>query len=278
MRVLGYAIADEMPPPGAKGRKARLPDLAVALARRAVGDREVPEETAVEFGTAFGSLTETESFVENMIRAREETPKPRHFSASVHNAMASRVAMALGAKGPCRTFVHGELSFLQAVRSARRSRFALVGALDERTPYVDRAREVCGKGAGGDHVPIPLEDVGRGTAVEAPVVERRGRARIAGRRGEAAALAPHAPDRVVVAEAIDLARVVPLERIEDLRRAVAAEVVDEHDVVDEVRDGPHRRIQELLLVPHPHHGGDASRLTQQRGAQAQPRRDATQPA
>ena len=150
MRVLGYAIADEMPPPGAQGRKARLPDLAVALARRAVGDREVPEETAVEFGTALGSLTETESFLENMIRAREETPKPRHFSASVHNAMASRVAMALGAKGPCRTFVHGELSFLQAVRSARRSRFALVGALDERTPYVDRAREVCGKGAGGE--------------------------------------------------------------------------------------------------------------------------------
>ena len=150
MRVLGYAIANEMPPPGAKGRKARLPDLAVALVRAAVGERTVSEETAVEFGTALGSLTETESFVENMIRAHEETPKPRHFSASVHNAMASRVAIAIGAKGPCRTFVHGELSFLQAVRSARRSRFAVVGALDERTPYVDRAREACGKGAGGE--------------------------------------------------------------------------------------------------------------------------------
>ena len=151
LRVLAFAVADDhMPPPGAKGRKARLPDLAVRLAREAVGERTVPELTAVEFGTAYGSLTETESFVENMIREREATPKPRHFSASVHNAMASRVAMALGAKGPCRTFVHGELSFVQAVRSARRSRFALVGGLDECTPYVDRGRAACGLGAGGE--------------------------------------------------------------------------------------------------------------------------------
>ena len=151
LRVLGFAVADDqMPPAGAKGRKARLPDLAVRLAREAVGERDVPELTAVEFGTAYGSLTETESFVENMIREHEETPKPRHFSASVHNAMASRVAMALGAKGPCRTFVHGELSFVQAVRSARRGRFALVGALDERSPYVDRGRAACGLDAGGE--------------------------------------------------------------------------------------------------------------------------------
>ena len=150
MRILGYAVAETMPPPGPKGRKARLPDLAVKLAREAVGELAVPDQTAVEFGTAYGSLTETESFVENMVREHEETPKPRHFSASVHNAMASRVAMALSAKGPCRTFVHGSLSFLQAVRSARRNEFAVVGALDECTPYVERGRNAAGAKPGSE--------------------------------------------------------------------------------------------------------------------------------
>ena len=159
--VLSYATAGcpllgahdvALPPPGPRGRRARLPELAVAMARLAAGDRETDEQTSVVFGTALGCLTETESFVENMIRAKEATPKPRAFSASVHNAIASRVAMALVARGACRTFVHGEISFLLALRSARTP--ALVGALDEHTPYVDRGRAACtsppGKGEPGE--------------------------------------------------------------------------------------------------------------------------------
>ncbi|MHC4973287.1 MAG: beta-ketoacyl synthase chain length factor [Planctomycetota bacterium] len=162
--VLSYAVAgctdipfpdyrrSALPPPGPRGRRARLPTLAVDLARRAAGDRELPETTAIEFGTALGCMTETEAFLENMIRAHEAEPKPRAFSSSVHNALASRVSIALGAKGECRTFTHGEISFLQACLAAGHRwagggrEPALVGALDETTPYVERGRVACHPG------------------------------------------------------------------------------------------------------------------------------------
>lgn len=162
--VLSYAVAGSpeipfpdhrrlpLPPPGPRGRRARLPTLAVDLARRAVGERELPRDTAIEFGTALGCMTETEVFLENMIRAHEAEPKPRAFSSSVHNALASRVSIALEAQGECRTFTHGEISFVQAClaagdRWARGGREpALVGALDETTPYVERGRAACHDG------------------------------------------------------------------------------------------------------------------------------------
>jgi hypothetical protein len=152
MRILGYAASPlhVEPPPQRAGRQPRLPQLAIALARRAVAERELPEDTAIFFGTGYGAATETEAFVEHMIRLREEQPKPRQFSASVHNTMASRVAMALGAKGPNRTYVHGELSFPLALDAARGHRLAIVGSLDESTPYIRRGRAACAKPPGGE--------------------------------------------------------------------------------------------------------------------------------
>lgn len=114
----------------------RLPRLALELAELARGSVSLPEETGVFFGTAFGCLTETESFVANMIRSQEATPKPRAFTSSVHNSIASFVALNLVARGECNTFVHGEISFAQALLAAalcaRRCAAPLfVGAVDE---------------------------------------------------------------------------------------------------------------------------------------------------
>jgi len=152
MNVVGYAAAPqhvEMPPQKA-GRRARLPTVAIALARHAIGEAPVPADSAICFGTAYGDATETEAFVENMVVNREEFPKPRAFSASVHNAMASRVAMALGITGPNRTYVHAELSFYLALRAARRHPVTLVGALDESTPLIRAGHEQCGKPLRGE--------------------------------------------------------------------------------------------------------------------------------
>src|SRR5206468_3220883 len=95
----------------------RLPRLALELAQLALGPRSAPESTGVFFGTALGCLTETESFVANMMRSREATPKPRAFTSSVHNSIASFVALNFSARGECNTFVHGELSFARALFS-----------------------------------------------------------------------------------------------------------------------------------------------------------------
>ncbi|MHC4958139.1 MAG: hypothetical protein ACYTGN_07160 [Planctomycetota bacterium] len=152
MRILGYAAAPfhaEFPPPGAR-RKPRLPTAATALARHAVGEIELPPETAVMFGTGYGAATETEAFVENMIRHDEQAPKPRAFSVSVHNAIASKISITLGAKGPSRTFVHGALSFPLALQSAMAHEWAIVGGLDESSPYIRLGRTACGEDAGGE--------------------------------------------------------------------------------------------------------------------------------
>lgn len=143
-----------LPKPGHHPRRARLPGLAVALSRealKAVGrwPRGVPPSTAVFFGSGLGCMTETEAFVENMIEKEETTPMPRAFSSSVHNTMASRVAMDLKAQGDNQTFVHGDTSFLQALFAADRWRvrgedgLVLIGGVDESTPYVVRGRAAC---------------------------------------------------------------------------------------------------------------------------------------
>lgn len=133
----------------------RLPRLALELARLALGPRSTGASTGVFFGTAYGCLTETESFVANMIRSQEATPKPRAFTASVHNAIASFVALDLGARGECNTFVHGEVSFAEALLAAalcarRGGGPLLVGAVDEapQLTFLELARAAgCGLAA-----------------------------------------------------------------------------------------------------------------------------------
>ncbi len=158
LRVTGYALATpaDLPAPahrrvplpaaGAHPRRARLPGLAAALGRAALGADAAPPGAAVLLGTALGSLTETEAFCVHMIEADEGTPKPRAFSASVHNAAAAQLAQAVGARGETRTLVHGPLGPLQALWLAARRRAALTlaGGLDEVIPRVNAAWGACG--------------------------------------------------------------------------------------------------------------------------------------
>ena len=148
--VLGFAVsgggAEALPtrrvvPPPTAARPTRgggrLSRLALALAERASADLPDAADAGVLVGTDLGCLTETERFVAHMIREREATPKPRAFSSSVHNAVASYVAMKLGARGDCQTFVHGEVAFAQALFAAGAaaarapSTRLYVGAVDE---------------------------------------------------------------------------------------------------------------------------------------------------
>lgn|GEM_PF-3064631 len=149
--------ACELPPAGFKSRRARLPALVRGLATSLLGERAPGEDTAVIVGTALGCLTETAAFVENMIEGEGAAPKPRAFTASVHNAIASELARQLGARGECQTFVGGESSLVQALFAAWRLRArghageVLVGAVDEWTEHVARGRAAC------DASPEPAE-------------------------------------------------------------------------------------------------------------------------
>jgi hypothetical protein len=152
-----------LPEPGLHPRKARLPGLASAMAELTLKGRRFPSEGSILFGTALGCLTETEAFVENLILHDETAPMPRAFSSSVHNTIASRLAIALNARGENVTFVHAEVSLMQAFSAAgllrRREERAmlLAGAADEGTRYVSKAKTACREG--------PEEKPGEGGAI-----------------------------------------------------------------------------------------------------------------
>ncbi|RMG16162.1 MAG: hypothetical protein D6731_06775, partial [Planctomycetota bacterium] len=161
LEVTSYAVAGAavalpcartapLPPPGPHRRRARLPSLALALARAATGERALDPHAGVYLGTAWGSLTETEAFLAPLLGPEAAPPSPRAFTSSVHNAAAGEVARALGLHGENQTFVQGELSFACCVLAAGRRRArgedapSLLGALDERTPTArDAAAALC---------------------------------------------------------------------------------------------------------------------------------------
>ena len=133
-----------MPHRGLVPRGARLAGLASEMADRLIAGRDVGSVATVIIGTAHGSMTETTGFLESMIRNDEANPMPRAFTTSVHNSIASRVALSLGARGACQTFVHGPVSWAHALFAASRV-FAvgstgpvIAGGLDEGSDYLAR--------------------------------------------------------------------------------------------------------------------------------------------
>jgi 3-oxoacyl-(acyl-carrier-protein) synthase len=82
-----------------------------------------------------GSLGETVVFLENMIRQKENFPKPAHFVNSVHNGVASTLGLEFGLQGENITVVHREISFdaalghaLSALRQGRVESAVVCGA------------------------------------------------------------------------------------------------------------------------------------------------------
>jgi 3-oxoacyl-(acyl-carrier-protein) synthase len=122
-------------------RLNRLQQMAIVASRRCLpADRAaaVPRDRiCVAFGTGLGSLNDTAAFVENLILKEERSPRPLFFTNSVHNALASQVALELGLTGLNSTTTHRDVSFetalwhgSQEVRAGRAD-LALVGAADE---------------------------------------------------------------------------------------------------------------------------------------------------
>ncbi len=111
--------ATEGLPPRTVRRLKRLPRLAMALAAEAC--HALPDEskpTAVSFGTAWGPLSETYDFLQQLFESDGKFPSPTDFVGSVHNAPAGQIAMLLDAKGANVTTSGGNVSFEQALLAA----------------------------------------------------------------------------------------------------------------------------------------------------------------
>jgi len=132
--------------PARRRKLSRIQQMTLVAARQALGKtRETlgiaPEKIAVAIGTGLGSLNDTAAFVENMIVKDERVPRPALFTSSVHNALASQVAMEWQATGLNSTPVQREISFETALWQAMtelksgRADLALAGAADELNQY-----------------------------------------------------------------------------------------------------------------------------------------------
>lgn len=131
------AAALEAVPARRRRRLGRFPALALALAlgaREDAGDSGPP--AGVFLGTAWGALSETGRFLDELFESGEKFASPTAFVGSVHNAAAGQVALLMDARGPNVTTSGGDGSFEQALLAAAclapgRGEPVLVAGVDE---------------------------------------------------------------------------------------------------------------------------------------------------
>jgi 3-oxoacyl-[acyl-carrier-protein] synthase I len=128
-------------PPRVVRRLRRLPRLALRLAMDATAERN--RATGVFFGTGWGPLSETHSFLQKLFESDEQFSSAIDFAGSVHNAPAGQVAILLGATGPNVTTTGGDYSFDQALWLAQTIRPAdapmlVLGADEAHEPLTRR--------------------------------------------------------------------------------------------------------------------------------------------
>ena len=154
-RMRGYTCGDfgatEAIPTAKRRRLGHLQQMALVAAKRSLPEgfpaSVPPERVCAGIGTGLGCLGETAAFVENMLINEERAPLAGRFTNSVHNACASQLAIELNLRGLNSTSTHREISFEAALwHCASELRqgsadFALAGAADELSPYVQATGE-----------------------------------------------------------------------------------------------------------------------------------------
>ncbi len=144
-----YACGDfgaEQALDSAKRRKLnRLQQMALVAAKQCLPADALPgvppDRICVAVGTGLGSLNDTAAFVENLIAKDERAPRPLFFTNSVHNGLASQIAIELELRGLNSTSVQRGICFESALWqgareiAAGRADAALVGAGDELNPH-----------------------------------------------------------------------------------------------------------------------------------------------
>jgi 3-oxoacyl-(acyl-carrier-protein) synthase len=137
--------AEQFIEPAKRRKLSRLQQMALVAARKSFSPElaaaAVPEKICVAIGTGLGSLNDTAAFVENMILKDERSPRPSLFTSSVHNSLASQIAIELTCSGLNSTPIQREISFETALwqgateLASGRAELALVGAADELNQY-----------------------------------------------------------------------------------------------------------------------------------------------
>jgi len=121
-------------------RMGKLLKRALATSLSALKDGGIENPDAIITGTGFGSVENTELFLDAMVREGEQMLKPTQFMQSTHNTASSLIGIHTRCHGYNSTYTQKGLSFDSALYDAwlqfRLGKIgsALVGGHDEMTP------------------------------------------------------------------------------------------------------------------------------------------------
>jgi 3-oxoacyl-[acyl-carrier-protein] synthase-1/3-oxoacyl-[acyl-carrier-protein] synthase II len=105
--------------PGVIRRVKRLSHMGLALLTDLQINEGTPAPKSVFFGTGWGSLSETNDFLNGLFESDEKFSSPTDFIGSVHNAAAGQIALMAQSTGANLTLSGGDYSFEQALFSAQ---------------------------------------------------------------------------------------------------------------------------------------------------------------
>lgn len=138
--------------PGEARRLGKLLKRALATSLSALGEGGIQNPDAIITGTGFGSIENTELFLDALVREGEQMLKPTQFMQSTHNTASSLIGINTKSHGYNSTYSQKGLSFDSALYDAwlqfRLGKIsnALVGAHDEMSPvfsgFVSKAGHV----------------------------------------------------------------------------------------------------------------------------------------
>ena len=121
-------------------RMGKLLKRALATSLSVLGDTGVENPDAIITGTGFGSVENTELFLDAMVREGEQMLKPTQFMQSTHNTASSLIGIHTHSHGYNSTYSQKGMSFDSALYDAwlqfslGKIGTALVGGHDEMTP------------------------------------------------------------------------------------------------------------------------------------------------
>jgi len=140
---------NEIIPKGVLPRRlSRSLKIGVAAAALSLNDASVIEPDAIITGTGMGMLADTEKFLTTMIDNQEKFLNPTSFIQSTHNTIAAYIAIMLKCNKYNITYVHGSLSFENALLNAmlllqeKPDNSILVGGVDEITEQHQEIKSV----------------------------------------------------------------------------------------------------------------------------------------
>lgn len=126
--------------PAEARRMGKLLKRALATSLSAMNEGEIRNPDAIITGTGFGSIENTELFLDALVREGEQMLKPTQFMQSTHNTASSLIGINTKSHGYNSTYSQKGLSFDSALYDAwlqfRLGKIgnALVGAHDEMSP------------------------------------------------------------------------------------------------------------------------------------------------